>query len=173
MRLYDKNICRLNLPNSERLRLTGGDVSEIILNMARTTVSVEVPNSNPDDMIVLGETALAEHDRLEKEKTGSSELPPKLVEKLRPLLPELKSKRKEAARLIALGQAMNQEVATKLGIAEGQNSRTPETLLNWLTGLRDTLQGQHLGSEQALEAYGFKVTIGTAAGRKTKAAKPQ
>jgi tetratricopeptide (TPR) repeat protein len=74
---------------------------------------------------------------------------------------------------IALRQAMNQEVATKLGIAEGQNSRTPETLLNWLTSLRDTLQGQHLGREQALEAYGFKVTIGTAAGRKTKAAKPQ
>ncbi len=142
--------------------------------MARTTVKIEVPNGSPDELLNLLKALLAEHAHRVKDAPATVELPPTLVAKLKTALDKADPKRQEVQRLSAQLQALNQELYTDLGIATGQTTRTPDTVLNLLTAARDTLQGLHLGSEQALETYGFDVVIGTAASPKAKpkAAKP-
>lgn len=153
---------------ADALRLTRRVLKPKTTTMARTTVKIDIPDGSPDDLITLIKKVLAEHARREKEKAESSEIPAATVEKLEDLLAKAEPKRAEAVRLAAESQALNQQAYTILGLAEGQNTRTPNTALNVLTGLRDTLQGQHLGSEQALEPYGFNVVIGTASSPKSK-----
>jgi hypothetical protein len=56
----------------------------------------------------------------------------------------------------------------RLGLAAGQTTRTPGTGVNLATQVRDLLLALNPGSENALEPFGYQVTVGTAANPKPK-----
>lgn len=134
--------------------------------MARTTIRVELPTGKPDDFVKLLEDVLAEHDRREAETAGSSPIPAKYITPLRALLAAAKPDREKAKLLARQSQELFEKSAKALGLAEGQTSRTDGTGLNLVGLIRDGLLTEYSGNENALEPFGFKVIIGTAASPK-------
>ena len=134
--------------------------------MARTTVRVDFPVGSPDQFLALCESVLKQHDTL----AADSEVPADLADDLRPVVAVAKPAREKADALTREAQGLNEGAAKKLGIAPGQTLRTEGTALNLLARIRDMLLAKHMGSENALEAYGFNVVVGTAAGPTKKAA---
>ena len=140
--------------------------------MARTTVRVELPTGKPDEFVKLIEDILKEHDRLEAADADSSPIPAKYITPLRALLTSAKADRASAKNLAAQSQALYEKSAKTLGLADGQTSRTEGTGLNLVGLVRDTLQTEFSGNENAMEPFGFKVVVGTAASPKKKPANP-
>ncbi len=133
--------------------------------MARKTVRVDLPVSNPDNMLQLCRGIITQHA-----KAGESS-PIKALESiedgiriddLETMLSETEEKRAQAKELEARAQALNGEVAQLIGFAQGQTSRTKSTLYSSAVRIRDFLLSLYRGNENALEVWGFKVTIGTA-----------
>ncbi len=74
--------------------------------------------------------------------------------------------------LRVLTQTVSEALYTQLGVAEGQ-SAVDKTKARGIVGLvRDALLVTHADNEQALEGYGFAVTIGTAAVGRKKSTPP-
>ena len=137
--------------------------------MARTTVRVELPTGKPDDIIKLIEDILKEHDKREAATAGSSPVPAKYITPLRALIAAAKGDRDKAKDFARQSQEFYEKSAKSLGLAEGQTIRSEGTGLNLVGLVRDTLQTEFSGNENAMEPFGFKVVVGTAAGPKKKA----
>ena len=131
--------------------------------MARVTVRVNVP-SNPDELIALLETTLREHQR----QGASSPIPAATVTPLQALVTSAKADRQQARDLNRQAQDILERSNQQLGLAAGQTTRTPGTGVNLATQVRDLLLALNVGNENALEPFGFQVTIGTAASPKKK-----
>jgi polyphosphate kinase 2 (PPK2 family) len=66
---------------------------------------------------------------------------------------------------------LQQKVAKRdqlLGLLEGQNAQTKGTTLFEILQIRDLLLAVNRGNEEALEAWGFTVVVGSAAAPKRK-----
>ena len=131
--------------------------------MSRTTVRVKVPATNPDRLLVLIESLLAQHDKLEAAQAGSSPLPAADVVKLRGVLAQAKPARVQAKDYARQAQALYEQSSRLLGVAKGQSRRTDGTGLNVTLKLRDLLLALNRGQENALEPWGFTVIPGSAA----------
>ena len=136
--------------------------------MARTTIKVELPSGKPDDFVKLTENILKEHDKREAATPGSSPIPTKYITPLRVLLISAKKDRGDAKNLAAQSQQLLEKSANTLGLGTGQTSRTEGTGLNLVGLVRDSLLTEYSGNENAMEPFGFKVVVGTAAGPKKK-----
>lgn len=137
--------------------------------MPRTTIRVEVPTASPDDLVALIEALLAQHDKLEAAKSGSSPLPAADVTKLRAIVTQAKPDRAKAKDFDRQAQALYESSSKLLGLGTGQNSRTEGTGLSLTVKMRDLLLALNRGSENALEPWGFTVVVGSAAAPKKKA----
>jgi hypothetical protein len=127
-----------------------------------------VPNSSPDDLVTLVDAILAQHDKLEAAKAGSSPLPAAEVTKLRELFTQAKPARAKAKEYERQAQALFEQSTKLLGMASGQNSRTEGTVLTQTVKMRDLLLALNRGQENALEPWGFTVVMGSAAAPKKK-----
>ncbi len=140
--------------------------------MARTTIKVELPAGKPDDFVKLIEDILAEHDKREAATPGSSPIPGKYITPLRALLASAKKDRGDAKNLAAQSQQLFEKSAKTLGLGAGQTSRSEGTGFNLVGLVRDSLLTEYSGNENALEPFGFKVVIGTAASPKKTGGTP-
>jgi hypothetical protein len=120
-------------------------------------------------LVVLIEALLAQHDKVEAVKAGSSPLPAADVTKLRDIATQAKPARAKAKDYDRQAQALYESSSKLLGLATGQNSRTEGTGLTLAVKMRDLLLALNRGQENALEPWGFTVVVGSAAPPKKKA----
>ena len=131
--------------------------------MARTTVRVDIPNTNPDDVITLIEAIMAQHNALNKAAPGSSPIAQKTMDALSAIVATAKPDRAAAKAAQAQADTLMSSSNNALGFGEGQTMRTEGTGL-WLVGqIRDLLLANYRGQETNLEIFGFNVVISTAA----------
>ena len=104
---------------------------------------------------------------------GTKKIDEDFIGPLRTMFPVMKRRYLDLIALRALTQTTAEALSHQLGIAAGQ-SATDKTKARGLVGvIRDALLVVHSDNEQALEGYGFSVTIGTASvGRKKAPPKP-
>lgn len=119
-------------------------------------------------MVVLIEAVLAQHDKVEAAKSGSSPLPAADVTKLRDIVTQAKPARAKAKDYDRQAQALYESSSKLLGLATGQNSRSEGTGLSLAVKLRDLLLALNRGQENALEPWGFTVVMGPLPRRKRK-----
>lgn len=126
--------------------------------MARKTIRVDIPTGSPDKLI-----KLAKDINTRNNKVGTTpELDVDKATATNSTATTAEGKRALAASMAAEAQALNDEAATLLGIAAGQNAQTPNTLLFDVTGYRDELLMAFRGNEEKLSEYGFNVVVGEA-----------
>lgn len=121
--------------------------------MSRIIVKVEIPRDSPDDLLKLSSEVEQNHLKL-------GEASPLNGLDMKTFTAKLKSaeeNRKEAKRLHAKAELLNEQALLDLGIAKSQNSKTPDTLYNTLTRVRDILLGVNRGREENLNEWGYKV----------------
>lgn len=100
---------------------------------------------------------------------GTKKIDEQFMTPLRNMFPAMKRRYLDLVALRALTQATSEALSNQLGIAEGQ-SATDKTKARGLVGIiRDALLVAYSDNEQALEGYGYSVTIGTAAVGRRKA----
>ncbi|HUJ08974.1 MAG TPA: hypothetical protein VL171_03035 [Verrucomicrobiae bacterium] len=125
--------------------------------MARKTIRVDIPYRNPDKFIELAQSILKYYADGQNEKLDAAR-----IHKLTELTEVAASNHTDSKNLDAQAQAARQRRDTALGIADGQNAATPDTILNLVNYVRDELLLQYAGNEEVLQQYGFDVVIGTA-----------
>ncbi|HEX3009199.1 MAG TPA: hypothetical protein VHO90_16465 [Bacteroidales bacterium] len=131
--------------------------------MSKTNVKVTIPKSSPEELIDLG-------DKVDKKNTELGETSPVKTFNfvaLKAALASAKAKREEAAELHQRAEKLNEEANLALGIGRIQNSKTPDTVLTIVTGIRDALLGFYRGKEQALNDWGYKVVSGGSSKKQT------
>ena len=139
--------------------------------MARTTVRVDVPSGSPDDLANLIDAICKESDRLNAVQANSSPVPAALITSLKAVSVSAKADRATAKDHDRQAQVLYEKANTTLGLAKGQTIRNDGTGLNLVARARDLLLALNLGKENALEPFGFKVVVGSAAAP-TKKQKP-
>lgn len=137
--------------------------------MSRKTVRVDLPTGSPDDLIALGNAIVAKHNK----DGAASPLDPAKVTKLAAALGIAGPENQAAKDADATAQKARQTRDVALGLADGQNATTRDTALNLITYARDQLLVSNEGTEQALEAYGFTVVVGSAKTPTRASAKPK
>ena len=137
--------------------------------MARTTIRVELPGGSPDDLVTLIDAITKESDRLNAAVPNSSPVPAALVTSLKAASTSAKADRLAAKDHERQAQVSFEKANTTLGLAKGQTVRTDGTGLNLVAKTRDLLLALNLGKENALEPFGFKVVVGSAASPTKKA----
>jgi hypothetical protein len=138
--------------------------------MARRTVKVDVP-TNPDDLVGLAESIIAQHQKLEGESPGSSPLKMADIQQLQQIVAQAKPARKEAKEHARQAQVLNEQASRALGLCGDQNTLTPGTGLSVVTKVRKALELEYRGVENEMEIWGFHVEVGTASAP-TKKQKP-
>ena len=126
--------------------------------MARKTVRVDVPTSSPESLISLGQAILKKH-------TADGDASPLDKDKMTKLAADLAiavPQNQAAKDADAVAQKARQTRDGALGIADGQTAYTKDTALNLITYARDLLLVNNEGEEEALQAYGFNVVVGSA-----------
>lgn len=128
--------------------------------MARRTVRVEIPRSEPDNLIKLGEAIVEGDTRLGADSALNGK---HYLASLADRVSRAKAKRKEANDLEKQVITLRAEADHLLGIGEGQNQDTPDTALFYITSANKDLRSAHRTIEEKMGEYGFSVRIGTAA----------
>jgi hypothetical protein len=126
--------------------------------MSRKTVRVDIPNGSPDDLITLGQNIMAKHTK----DGAASPLDATKMTALSAALGTAATQNQAAKDADAVAQAARQTRDTALGVADGQTATTKNTGLNLITYARDQLLIENEGTEEALQAYGFNVVVGSA-----------
>lgn len=139
-----------------------------IIVMSRKTVRVEVPSSKPELFIKLGQDIGTKHTAL----GADSPLDTNKMTTLAARTTSAGTKNTTAKAKDAEAQMLRQQRDTDLGMADGQNAQTPDTVLNLISYARDQLLVTHAGNEEALSEYGFNVVVGTAKGPTKKPPTP-
>jgi hypothetical protein len=109
-------------------------------------------------------------DKVDKKNTELGETSPVKsfnFTTLKAALATAKAKREEAAALHQRAEKLNEEANLALGIGKIQNSKTPDTVLTIVTGIRDVLLGLYRGREEALNDWGYKVVSGSSTKKNT------
>ena len=126
--------------------------------MARRTVRVKLKPNNPEFLITLAEIIVKKH-----QETGeNSPVKALKMEVLQEKVKKVLETREEAKELRNKSEKLMQESYTNLGISEGQSQDTPETVLNFIAHIRDTLLAIYKGKENVLKEWGFEVVVGEA-----------
>jgi len=126
--------------------------------MARKTVRVDVPTSNPDKLIQLGKDILTQNAKA----PASNQLDAAKMGKLKTAIGIADGNNVQAKQLDGQSQLLRQQRDTALGTATGQTAMTPDTALNLINYSRDLLLTNNAGNEELLSQYGFNVVIGQA-----------
>ncbi len=132
--------------------------------MSKVTVKIEIPSGSPDDLLSMAQKVENNHTK----KGANSPLNAIDMTTFSAKLLSAKEKRAEAKRLHDEAEALNQQALQDLGIAEGQNSKTPGTIYSLITSARDVLMGINRGQEEKLNEWGFKVVSGGTMNSKSK-----
>jgi len=120
--------------------------------MARKTVRVDIPRTNPDDMLTL-------MDSIKKENTNqgaNSPLKPKDAQGITDTSAKAQSIRDKAKEFEAKAETQNQEAREIFGINKNQGVDTPNTGLFFVASVRDTLLNEYRGNEEKLSEWGLK-----------------
>ncbi len=133
--------------------------------MSKVTVKIEIPAGSPDDLLGMALKVESNHTK----KGTDSPLNAIDMTTFSAKLKSAKEKRAEAKRLHDEAEALNQQALQELGIAKGQNSKTPGTVYSLITSARDVLMGINRGQEEKLNEWGFKVVNGSVVNAKVKA----
>lgn len=133
--------------------------------MPRKTVKVDVPRE-PTDLVnlLLGIT------KQNKKLGPDSPIGEKLVN-----MAEFEERAKRVDilhnEIVKQQRELQQKLAERdglLGIAKGQNARTEGTLLFETLKIRDSLLAFYRAKEENIKAWGYRVSLGSAAGRRPK-----
>jgi hypothetical protein len=117
-----------------------------------------MPTGSPDDLIKLGSDIVAKHTR----DASTSPLDTQKMTKLAAALAIAGPQNQAAKDADAVAQKARQVRDTTMGLADGQNATTKDTGLNLIAYARDQLLVSNEGTEEALQAYGFNVVVGSA-----------
>lgn len=134
----------------------------------KTNVRIDIPSGSPDDLIKLGTTINGKHVALGAESPLSAG---DNMTKLKAKLDSAEAKRKQAKELHQEAEALNQKANLDLGIGKTQTSKTEDTLLFYISAVRDILQGLYRGREEEMSNWGFNVVSGGSSGKSSKTAK--
>jgi hypothetical protein len=143
--------------------LTNPARRKVSLVMARTTIRIELPASRPDDLVALIDAITKESDRINVLVPNSSPVPAALITSLKAAATSAKADRLAAKDHERQAQVSFEKANATLGLAKGQSIRSGGTGLNLIARARDLLLALNLGKENALEPFGFKVVVGSAA----------
>jgi hypothetical protein len=128
--------------------------------MSRKTVRIELPVGYTKSMLALFQSIIKQHKKL----GASSPITDGIVK-----ITAFEQRTTQAVNLQTeieeLQSVLTQKISerdTLLGTADGQNSNTAGTLYFETLQIRDFLLAVSRGNEQALEAWGFNVVVGTA-----------
>ena len=127
-------------------------------NKMKKTIRVEIPISSPDESNKLSEYIATKI----KELGDKSPIDKETANLLTELAKKQREKRNESNKLHAQAQAATQDADIALGIADGQNVNTPDTMYNVITLIRDILLVKYRGREEMLSEFGFNVVVGSA-----------
>ena len=152
--------------NPESLNQWGYDVV-ISQSGGKTTVKVNLPRHEADDMLGLADSIFTKHTA----DGAGSPLNMFDMAAFETRKNDGRTNRNNAKNAHALAEEKNQEAEVIIGLAEGQNKDTPGTLYNALLPIRDLLQLIHRQNEERLNKWGFKVKIGEAKSPTAKHAK--
>ena len=129
--------------------------------MARKTIKIEIPISDPAAFTGLCTAVVTRH------KNPKLTTPLNNVEKLD--MAKYETKAAEAAQLQGeideMVRALQEKTGKRdalIGSAKGQNSQTEGTLHFMTLQIRDLLLAVNRGNENALEPWGFNVSVGEA-----------
>jgi hypothetical protein len=128
--------------------------------MARKTVRVEVPRDDPAALVKLSLGIVKQHT-----KAGTASPITDGVVKMT----DYAKRANDASALQEIEELqadLQQKIGKRdqlLGLAEGQNAQTKGTTLFETLQIRDLLLAVNRGTEEALEPWGFTVTVGSAA----------
>lgn len=146
--LYD------NKGNEQALEEYGYTVVISMVNGARR-VRVNIPRTNPDKLMHLGEAIITKHNT----PGSGSPLDDGEVAELQTAVAAARLLEQEAEELHEAGENINEQADTLLGIAKGQSLQTEGTVHYLIADVRDKLLLVHEDNEEALSEYGFKVVI--------------
>jgi hypothetical protein len=136
--------------------------------MARKTVRVDIPEGKPEDLIALGQAIFAKHNK----DGAASPLDKDKMIALGAALGIAAPQHQAAKDADGVAQKARQVRDGALGLADGQNVTTPNTVLNLTSYARDQLLIEHEGAEEGLTDYGFNVVVGSAKNPKPRKPKP-
>lgn len=126
--------------------------------MARKTIRVEIPRTNPDTVLEMIAGILKKH----KEMGNKSPLDKQVADALKHIYAKAEPIRKKAKEHEAKAQSNNDEARGLLGVNATQGSNTPGTGLYYLTQARDILLPKYKGNEEKLSEWAFDVVLGQA-----------
>ena len=136
--------------------------------MGRKYVRVDIPRSQPDRLITLAKKLVATHES-EGTKSPFSE---EQMTRFRETLTSVTALHDEAEALTAKAVGTRHCRNELLGIAEGQNLGSADSLLCQIVDARKQLEVHCRGHEQTMEIYGFDVVVGVARSSKPKEGAP-
>ena len=130
--------------------------------MAKKTVKIDIPIADPDELVVLCLALLAKHIA----DGAGSPLNAVNMATFQTNAGDARDLRQEAKQEHALGEQKNQQAAVLIGKAKGQNSKTPGTLYNTVTRIRDSLLVIYNSNPERLSLWGFNVQVRQSKGRR-------
>lgn len=136
--------------------------------MARKTIRVDIPTGSPDKLIKLAKDI----DTKNNEVGTTPVIDVDATAATKSTANTAGEKRTLAASLAAQAQTLNEDASNLLGLGNGQNAQTPNTVLFDVTGYRDDLLKAFRGNEEKLSEYGFSVVVGEAKSPKKKTPTP-
>jgi len=123
--------------------------------MARKNIRVDIPVRSPERMFTLAERIIEKHKELGKE----SPLKRFDMGAFEGLISEAKAEYLAGKKLHEQAEAKIEKAYAVIGIADGQNSKTPGTMWKGMTLFRDELLITHEGNEEQLSEWGFNVVV--------------
>jgi hypothetical protein len=123
--------------------------------MAKKTVRIEIPERSPKSMIELCGKIISKH----KADGESSVLKSLDMATFEGKHGTASTKYTESDSLHKQAEAAHQEAMTAIGVAEGQNINTPDTLYSIIAQIRDMLLVLNKGNEEKLGDWGFDVVV--------------
>jgi hypothetical protein len=138
------------------------DFSNLIKNMPKKTVKMDIPTRETDKLIELAKRVLERNKKL-----GDKSLLKELnMADFEAKLQQVISKRNEAKELRQKSEALMEESQKLLGTAKGQTKDDKGTVLYYLTKGRDLLKAKLDDMENA-STYGYETVVKTASKKKS------
>jgi len=135
--------------------------------MTKKRARVTIPRK-ADNLIILGEDILAQHDALGPESPLNGLDMPMFLARVA----AAKAKNAEQKKLRKDAETATEDRDGLLGKKKDQNSTTEGTVLNFVSSVRDILLGHNKGKEQHLGDFGFEVNQSSSSGNATSGPAP-
>ena len=131
--------------------------------MAKEIVKIDLPLGDIADFLKLCLKFLAKHIT----DAAASPLAALNMGAFQTKAEDARNLRNEAEDEHALAEQQNQQAYVLIGSAKGQSTKTPGTLYNYTTRIRDTLLAIHSVNPEDLNLWGFDVQVNHTGGRRT------